>query len=85
VNEIGEERDRARQQEDRELREGGQTEDRQADGYCLDTVPRADNRALDEAMGVPEFIRVIVIVRVRVLSHCHDVFSSRPRTEQAEA
>jgi hypothetical protein len=66
VDQVREECDRAREQEDRELRCRGQTEDRKAEGDCLDALARADDRAVDEAMGMAMLVRGRVVMFVLV-------------------
>ena len=47
VDQVGEQRDRVREEEDCELRDGGDTEDREAEGDRLDTFARANDGAVD--------------------------------------
>jgi len=61
VNEVGEQRDRVREQEDRELGQSGQAEDRKAECDCFDTFARSDYRTIDKAVGVAMGMRVIVM------------------------
>lgn len=61
VDEVGEERNRAREDEDGELCEGGRREDPQAERDRAYTFARADDRAVDETMGMT-MRRVCVIV-----------------------
>lgn len=66
VDEVCEERDRAREHEDRELGERGQSEDREAERHRLDALARAYDRPVDEAMGVTVAVRTLVSMRVRL-------------------
>ncbi len=52
VDQVGKEGDRAGEEEDAELRQSGDPEDAEADGDCLDSFVRANDRAVDEAMRV---------------------------------
>ena len=66
VDQVGEERDRARQDEDRHLRSGGEREHGEADRDGLDALVRADDRAVDEPMRVVVPVRVVVPLPVVV-------------------
>lgn len=50
VNQIGEQRNRVRDEEDRDLRNRGETENRKAECNRLDAFARTNNRAIDESM-----------------------------------
>jgi hypothetical protein len=58
VDQVGEQRDRVREREDRELRCGRDGEDCEARCDCADAGARAQDRAVDEAVGVPVAVRV---------------------------
>jgi len=66
VDEVSEERDRARQDEDRHLGTGGEGEHGEADRDGLDALVRPDYRAIDEpvrvAVPAPAVRRVILVV-----------------------
>ncbi len=72
MHEVGEERDRARRDEDRRLHESSDAEDREADEDGADAGTRAHDRAIDEAMRVTVLtvvVRVPAVVTVGVLVH----------------
>ncbi len=64
VDQIREQRDRVRQQEDEQLRDGGEAEDEQAERDGLDAFARADDRAVHEPVrvAVPVVVPVLVVV-----------------------
>jgi hypothetical protein len=73
VDQVGEQRDRAGEGEDRGLDAGGQPEDGQARCDGLDAGARADDRRVDEPVRVPMLsvvatVRVLVIVCVLVVA-----------------
>jgi hypothetical protein len=78
VDEVREERDGARQEEDRELGERGESENSEAERDGLYALPRADDRPVDEAVGVPAVVRVGVPVTVVVVI----VLGGRRETER---
>ena len=65
VDEVGEQRNRVREHEDRELGQSGEAEDREAECDRFDTLARSDYRTVDKAVGVAMGMRVIVMVTAR--------------------
>jgi hypothetical protein len=78
VDQVGEERDRASECEDGELRAGGEAEDGEADRDRPDAGAGANDRAVDESVRVPVLavsVLVGVLGFVRVLGVvAHDAF-----------
>jgi hypothetical protein len=69
VYEVGEERDRVRQGEDRRLETCGRTEHGEADRDRADSVARANNRWIDESVRMAVamvIVTMFVIIVVRV-------------------
>ena len=58
VDQVGEQRDRVREEDDYELRDGGEAEDREAERDRFDTLARANDGAVDETVGVAMRVRV---------------------------
>ena len=73
VDQVGEQRDRTGQDEDRELKQRGDYQDGEADRDGLDAGARADDRAVDEpvrvavaALGVIVSMLVALVMLVRM-------------------
>jgi hypothetical protein len=79
VDQVGEQRDRAGEREDRELDAGGEGEDGEAGGDRLDAGAGADDRALDESVRVPVLAVIVGMVRAleRVLVVAQEASSIR--------
>lgn len=67
VDHLGEQGNGVRNEEDRELRYGSETENREAECNRLDAFARTNNRAVDESVGMAvimlRFVRVAMLVR----------------------
>jgi hypothetical protein len=88
VDQVGEQRDRVGEEEDYELRDCGETEDREAEGDRFDTLARANDRAVDEtvrvAMRVRVRDRVVVVTRIPATTAQSVTFRDGLRPAQAK-
>ena len=65
MDQVREQGDAVREDEDRDLRPGGQSENQQAECDRFDPSARTENRTVDEAMGViVRLLAVVVLVDV---------------------
>ena len=64
VNQVGDQRDRAREEEDRRLRAGGEPENRQAERDGLDALPGAHDRPIDEPVRVGGLAVIVMFTRL---------------------
>jgi hypothetical protein len=66
VDQVGQQRDRVREQKDEQLPDCGKAEDKQAERDRLDALPRADDRAIDETVRVAMTAVAVAVVRIAV-------------------
>src|SRR6185437_6455524 len=77
VDQVGEQRHRAREREDRELDPGGDPEHGEADRDRLHALARADDRAIDEPVRVTVPAVAMVVPAVAVVVAMRDVLGDR--------